>query len=77
MGRGAGMGLRGPAPALLPLRLLSHLPSLPPSLQPPSFSPFLQSDYSVALRCIRTLVAGRGQDGRQNLDPVCNDPRGV
>uniref|UniRef100_A0A669QK99 Myotubularin related protein 11 n=1 Tax=Phasianus colchicus TaxID=9054 RepID=A0A669QK99_PHACC len=28
-----------------------------PGAQPPSFSPFLQSDYSVALRCIRTLVA--------------------
>lgn len=46
-------------------------------LQPPSFSPFLQSDYSVALRCIRTLVAGRGQGGGHSPDPVCNDLGGV
>ncbi|XP_010722126.1 uncharacterized protein LOC104914393 [Meleagris gallopavo] len=35
----------------------SEPPPINPPLQPPSFSPFLQSDYSVALRCIRTLVA--------------------
>ncbi|XP_052528667.1 myotubularin-related protein 11 isoform X2 [Tympanuchus pallidicinctus] len=49
--RGAGGSVRGT------LLCTNVRVAFVPGAQPPSFSPFLQSDYSVALRCIRTLVA--------------------